>query len=115
MPSPTRPSTVLFLVDLHIPPSGDSLAPARRVELVTELDRVWLGKPLREALIVPALSSEEAGGSGKTSDEALAAQADQCSVEVEGVKLIDLMVPADTFAKPYGSSVSVSIELPHGC
>jgi len=64
---------------------------------------------------VPALSSEEAGGSGKTSDEALAAQADQCSVEVEGVKLIDLMVPADTFAKPYGSSVSVSIELPHGC
>lgn len=107
-PTRTKPTSVLFLVTLRVPPQGDSLAPWRDVELVTQLDAAWLDKSLQEALIVPAICSEEVGN---THDPMVVAGG--CAVEVGG-STCNVMAPAHSFARPFGTTVSVRIQMPEG-
>jgi len=107
-PSRTKPTSVLFLVTLRVPPEGDSLAPWREVELVTQLDAAWLDKSLLDALIIPAISS---GDVGTAHDPKVVAGG--CIVEVGGSS-IDVMAPAHSFARPFGTTVNVRIQMPEG-
>ena len=98
---PPTPSSVSFLVSIFSPPAGDSLAPAERIaNLQTTLNRTWLKKQLREALIAPALNSL------KIPPNTVAAGV---QVQVNG-HVVDGTRAASTYAPPYGG-VTVDVQV----
>ena len=85
------------------PTSSDSLAgdEGHSTLLDTRLNKKWLGKTLREGLILPALESMKIDGGGDRIE----------TIEIDGNGFVDGNAKGSIYVSPYGNTVTVTIRL----